>query len=865
MTAERDTRASVDSGTGVAAEHGTGVTAVRIAARRLAEQMHRSGDVHFHYDRAVLGEEGIAAQRQLAAGGPWQCEVPVTAEYVDEAYVLKVSGRIDMVDETAALPCLVEVKSTRSDLSRLHAHLGNVHWAQLKLYGHMFALARGWRQLRLRLHYLHLDTGASAHHDQDCSAAELQTFFATTCAAYVAWRAELDGWRRKRDATLKATAFPFSGYRVGQRALAVAAFRAHRDGAGLVCEAPTGLGKTAALVYPALQAIAHGHADRVLYLSARGTGQAAALDTLRSLRAQGAALRQVQIIAKEKVCLTPGAACAAETCRYAAGHFDRAPAALVALRGHAEVGLVELQAVGRDHCACPFELSLAAARWADVVVCDYNYVLDPVIRSASIIAEGARRTCVLIDEAHQLPDRTREMYSATISRDAILAAAKVAGQIGAKPIARAATRLARTMKTLAGSRTKTLATAAHDQPVAARDARAAAADEAVLIDDAAPFDRDLAAFIAACAPWIDATSPAVLTDAYFQATLWRATDRTAAVTPYAVISRWQGRDAVYTRYCIDPSIPAALSLKPFRSVQAFSGTLPGRQPLGIPGDPPPLRFGSPFPAGHLGVFVVRDLSVYFRDRAGTVARLARLVCDLCAARAGNYLVFAPSFAYVELLATALAECAATLAEGAASRAEGAASRAEGAASRVEGAPGFEQFSQARHMDDAQRAEFIARFVADGRTRIGIAATGGVFGESVDLAGERLIGVIVVGIALPPRSLERELVRAAEGDEGEARAYQYPAMIRVLQTAGRLIRSAQDRGVLCLVDARFAAQPYRGLLPTHWRTELVPGRDIGAAARAFWQRAAVPTAEADGATPEPAEFEPATDPARDGSR
>ena len=227
-------------------------------------------------------------------------------------------------------------------------------------------------------------------------------------------------------------------------------------------------------------------------------------------------------------------------------------------------------------------------------------------------------------------------------------------------------------------------------------------------------------------------------------------------------------------------------------------------------------------------------------------------------QAGNYLVFAPSFAYVELLATALAECATSLAEG-------AAGRAEGAASRVEGAPGFEQFSQARHMDDAQRAEFIARFVADGRTRIGIAATGGVFGESVDLAGERLIGVIVVGIALPPRSLERELVRAAEGDEGEARAYQYPAMIRVLQTAGRLIRSAQDRGVLCLVDARFAAQPYRGLLPTHWRTQLVPGRDIGAAAQAFWQRAAVPTAEADGATPEPAGFEPATDPAGDGSR
>ena len=134
-----------------------------------------------------------------------------------------------------------------------------------------------------------------------------------------------------------------------------------------------------------------------------------------------------------------------------------------------------------------------------------------------------------------------------------------------------------------------------------------------MIDDAAPFDRDLAAFIAACAPWIDATSPAVLTDAYFQATLWRATDRTAAVTPYAVISRWQGRDAVYTRYCIDPSIPAALSLKPFRSVQAFSGTLPGRQPLGIPGDPRPLRFGSPFPAGHLGVFVVRDLSIVVAD------------------------------------------------------------------------------------------------------------------------------------------------------------------------------------------------------------------------------------------------------------
>ena len=789
------------------------MTTLRIAARRLAEQVHRRGDLHFHYDRAVLGEEGIAAQRRLAATGAWQQEVAVNGEFALDAYTLKVRGRIDLLDETAALPTLVEVKSTRTDLSRLHAHLGGVHLAQLKLYAHMYAAAKGWRQLRLRVQYVHLDSQDTTPYDCDCSADELQDFFRATCTSFLTWRAALDEWRSKRDAAAKLTPFPFDGYRPGQRALAAAAFRGHRDSTPLICEAPTGLGKTAATLFPALQAMAHGHTDRVLYLTARGTGQAAAVNTLRALRTAGAALRQVQIIAKEKVCLTPGAPCAPETCTYAAGHFDRAPAALLAVNDCTEVGALELQQIGRAHHVCPFELSLAAARWADVVICDYNYVLDPVIRSASVVAEGARRTSVLIDEAHQLPDRTREMYSATLSRRGLLAAVKVAGKV----IGRAVDHLAKTMKTLL------------------RAAGTGSVQEGVLIADETQLARALLAFNEACAPEIGADSAPALMEAYFHTSQWRSLDYMATVTPYAVIARVEADDLVFVRYCIDPAIPAALALKPFRSVQAFSGTLPGEQRLGLPGRPKWLRLGSPFPSEHLGVFLVRDLSVYFRDRANTVARLAGLVCDLCAARSGNYLVFVPSFAYVELLSGALAAITAHAAHGVVADAN-----AEAAA--IAPSNTMEIFAQTRQMDDAKRSEFIARFADDGTTRLGIAATGGVFSESVDLAGDRLIGVIVVGIALPPRSLERELVREACGEQGDAHAYQYPALIRVLQTAGRLIRAASDRGVLCLVDARFAAQPYRQLLPGHWQIQQVPCREVGNAAARFWASTAVATSQ-----------------------
>ena len=695
--------------------------------------------------------------------------------------------------------------------------------------------------MRLRLHYVHLDAAVTAQHDIDISATELQQFFASSCTAYLTWRAALDAWRAARNAALKLTPFPFPGYRPGQRQLAAAAFRGHRDGTALICEAPTGLGKTAATLFPALQALAHGHADRVLYLTARGTGQAAALTTLQTLRAGGATLRQVQIIAKEKVCLTPGAACAAETCSYAAGHFDRAPAAIAALHEFTEVGMTQLQHIGRSHCVCPFELSLAAARWADVVICDYNYVLDPVIRSANVIAEGARRTSVLIDEAHQLPDRIREMYSATISWRSLRAVVKVAG----KTTGRAADRLASTLKSLWRSARRS------------SDGDTIPGEAGVLIVDGEKFERELTVFLDQCTLEVAADSDPALTEAYFQAIAWRALDRIAQIAPYGVIAREQDDDIVLLRYCIDAAIPARLALKPFRSVQAFSGTLPGDQSLGLPGNPNWLRLGSPFPPEHLGVFVVRDLSVYFRDRERTVLRLAAMVRELCAARAGNYLVFVPSFVYADMLLAALLTT----------------SSAPDRVLHGEPQQPLECFAQSRQMDDAQRSEFIARFAADGKPRLAVAVTGGVFSESVDLTGERLIGVIVVGIALPPRSLERELVRRAclersasalhdadadadaDADDdddddadtkcddedrarneaaGDALAYQYPAMIRVLQTAGRLIRAASDRGVLCLVDARFTTPPYRTLLPEHWRPQTVPAARIGAAAAAFWK-------------------------------
>ncbi len=749
--------------------------AATVGVRELAAFVHRRGDLHYRYDRATTAVEGIGAQRRAQRGRPdsYRREAPVEVTLARHGVVLTVRGRIDGFDPEAGL--IEEFKTTRSDIERLHAHLGHLHMAQLRLYAGLVGGDRAsWR---LRLAYLRPDDGSSWHVEETVTREDAADYLARTAEAYAAWLARRLAHTTRRDAVLEDLAFPFDEFRDHQRRMARGAFRAFRDAGQLLVEAPTGSGKTVSMLYSAFRAMGAGRVDRAVFLTARGTGQRAAEDALVRCGA-GERVSAVTVTAKDRICFQPGTPCDPAHCEYARGYYDRMPPAREALLAQGLVARERVEAVAREHAVCPFELSLDAAAWTDVVICDYNYVFDPVVRLRRLVTHASGRAGLLVDEAHQLAARTSEMLSVSVERRACRSALEDAPaglQARIRSVDRALLKLRRTEEdgpiarpaALLRAFERLLATAAEVDLAAAPMART--------------FLGDGYRFVAG-AGWFDETD-------------------------YRYLLATEGRDITVCMTCLSPAAHIAEVLDGFHGAVRFSGTL----------SPPALfqalhgqsaarsgRVDAGFPEEALGVFVVPDVSTYYRDRARTLDALVGVVRAVTEAAPGNYLVALPSFAYLDLLAPALAAVSP-----------------------------FRVAAQRPGMPDAERARFLAELSGRDTPCIGVVVMGGVFAESVDFDGGALRGVIVVGPGLPPPSTERELVAERFGDDGFTVAYLQPAMAKVVQAAGRAVRGPADRGVVVLVDPRFAESRCQAFFPCHWRPERVRAVAVGGAVAAFW--------------------------------
>ncbi len=809
----------------------------RVAVRRLVEQVHRKGDLHFAQDHPVSGPEGAethrVCQEQLRANGAAETECSIRVEFESGADTLTVGGRVDAVlinAQPCPVPVVIEIKATRADPRRLYAHAGHLHSAQAMIYAWALAKERGWSQVGTRIRYVHPDSGqefdVDATHDLDA----LTQFAEATLADYLRWLQELAQWRSQRNDTLQTLPFPHGEFRVGQRTLAAACFRAQRDRKMVLAEAPTGSGKSIATLYPALRGLAAGHGARVVFLSARTTGQEAAHNAVAELTSAGATLRHVTVTAKRKICFQPDSPCDPDVCQYSRGYYDRiGPAVAELLTGPSPLPTAQLEEVARAHVVCPFELSLELAQIADVVVCDYNYVIDPVVRSARVTGDQPRQTVLLVDEAHQIPERARDIFSASIATEALTTVAemsstrplraaamnlylRITGLVAADGVPQAPAELAEQLVLPLTQLAEAL------EPLVNRAQQGATSDVDLLADGPSLF-AGLPAGPGAAIGDPDAPDQGpVCLELYFTLRwwlqLWRWREQLALRCLLEETTTGDGHRLRLV--CLDPTRVLQETFARFRSVHGFSGSLPGISPqhVGLAPDAVALRLPSPFDPAHLLAIIVRDIDVTYRSRTAALPALCQLIRTLAESRSGNYLVFLPSYAFVAMLADAFA---ATL-------------------------PADEHtrlLVQRADFSAGERDDFLAAFRAatDG-SRIGLAVMGGGFAESIDLAGDALIGVMVVGVALAPPSLERDLIRYHGGRLGWQLAYQYPALIRVLQTAGRLIRTASDRGVLCLADGRFAQQEYRSLLPEHWRPRAVDAADVAGEVSRFWSDQAI---------------------------
>ncbi len=771
-----------------------------IAVRTLIDMVLRSGDLDMRFAAPGRPIQGIRAHQNIQRLRPegYRAEVPVTAEVETADLILVISGRIDGVLEIDEMTIVEEIKSTTRDLAVCEQSPDPCHWGQATVYACLFARMNDLHAVTVRLTYCHLDTGDTLEMENTWTRDALEAYLQHLIEGYSQWAAALVHWRRRRDTAIRSLDFPFSSYRPGQRTMAVSVYRTIRDGGQALIQAATGIGKTMAVLFPAVKAIADGHVDRVFFLTARNTGQASAIRALKRLQDNGLRLKRVCLTAKDRICFCPEATCNPEACEYAKGHFDRLTAAVEAAFVHDDLTRGTIETLARSHRVCPFEFSLELCRWADCIVADYNYAFDPRVYLKRFFDEEHGAYVFLVDEAHNLVDRSREMFSAQLSKADFLELRR-AVKTHLPAVYRAAGKVNAWML---NARRQTQNAGGFD------------ADER-LPDGLEPL---LHAFLRSAERWLaknEATSyREILLERYFEVSgflrVWDQFDNS-----YMTCLQVAERGLLLKLFCLDPSVQLRSALRRSLASIFFSATLTPagyfQEILGCEPTAVQLAIPSPFPAHHLEVFIATHVSTYYDQREDSIDRIVSLIHGFIQPKKGNYLCFFPSYAYMNMVAERFAESS----------------------------TGAHLLVQARDMNDSGRARFLDQFsVQDKHTLVGFAVMGGIFGEGIDLAGERLSGAVIVGVGLPAITPQRDLIRSYfdRSDAGFDYAYRYPGLNRVLQAAGRVIRSDQDRGVLLLVDLRFGRADYRHLLPSHWSGVVVQSaQQLKRLLRHFWSR------------------------------
>ncbi|MFO7583706.1 MAG: ATP-dependent DNA helicase [Anaerolineales bacterium] len=755
-----------------------------IPVRSLVEFVLQSGDItpggFQRRDRAQLGNKG---HRQVQRNRPegYKSEVVISYQVEGGDVPLEVRGRIDGLYPAREPVILEEIKTTTLSLELVSENHNPLHWAQAQVYAFIYARQRGLDEICIHLTYFHIDTCEEKTFARIFLFPELETFFTNLLTAYLDWFDKVSARQAARDQSIQTLEFPYAQYRPGQREMAVDVYKTIRDEARLYLQAPTGLGKTIAALFPAVKAIGQGLAAKIFYLTAKTPGRTVAEKALDDLRAAGLNLRSVTLTAKEKICFCPPVNCDPEICPFARGYFDKVKIALGEMDTHQAFTRPLIEELARKHEICPFEFSLDLALWADCIICDYNYVFDPRVYLHRFFDFDDEPYVFLVDEAHNLPERAREMYSAELDKQTVLAL-----QRSLKPhLPALAKKLDAINKNLLETRKSCqaegkTALVEHEPPESLLKAVRAFSQQAedwLALNQSTEFRPALLDFYFAC---LNYQRTAEYFDSYYVSYFER-----------------QGQSNLRARlFCLDPAPLLAARLERSRAAVFFSATLlPMNYFMKLltgAADHPWRVLQSPFPQENACLLVHNRISTKYEQRADSYAAVAEAIATTCQTHIGNYLVYFPSYAYLNAVLEFLKE-------------------------RL---PENQILVQDRAMNEAAREEFLARFsAANQETLVGLAVMGGIFGEGIDLVGERLIGVVIIGVGVPQIGLERDLIKEyfdAQNGSGFAYAYQYPGFNRVLQATGRVIRTETDQGVIVLIDERFAHARYQRLFPSHWK-------------------------------------------------
>lgn len=783
----------------------------KISVRDLVEFVLKYGDLQQGTIGASRALEGIKAHQyiQKISGADYVPEVTLSYIYSNQSLLsqskslredlsLEIKGRADGIIIKESCACIDEIKTTSLDLDLIDESFNDLHWAQAQCYAFMYAFQEGLETMETQLTYVQLDTLQTKKFLRSFSRAELAEFFFNLVESYLTWAEQLQEWVIMRDESIRSMQFPFGTYRPGQRELAVAVYQTIKHSQKLFAQAPTGIGKTIGTLFPALKAMAEGLTVQIFYLTAKTITRTVAEKALMDLQTQGLKIKRLTLTAKSKLCFLSETSCLPEDCQFARGYYDRVRGAVEDVFKEEAWTRQVIEQYARRHTVCPFELALEMANWADVVICDYNYVFDPRVFLKRFFLEGGEYT-FLVDEAHNLVDRAREMFSADLVKESWLSLKRLTKEEGLrlhKSLTKVNSALVKEKKSCPDTESEC---AVQEPP-------------AKLIQALKHFIKETEYFLKTndqLFSWREQ-----LVEHYFQALSFART-ADSYNERYVTYKQLTREDFKIKLFCLDPAERLKEALERGRSAVLFSATLsPMDYFMNILGGDQTsykLKLVSPFPSENLCLLVNNRISTKFKQRALTYEQVAEAISAAVQCKKGNYLAYFTSYQYMNEVYRRFKTLN----------------------------PEINVICQSSGLSEEERESFLLRFSHNPeQTLVGFVLMGGMFGEGIDLIGDRLSGAIVVGVGLPQVCMEREILRTyydTTNHQGFEFAYLYPGMNKVLQAVGRVIRTEKDRGIVLLIDERFAKTSYRKLFPEEWKKVCNGGsvENILSVSKNFW--------------------------------
>ena len=777
-------------------------TIIRISVRSLVEFILREGDIDnrvsgsMEKDAMLLGGK-IHRKIQSRMGTNYTAEVPLKIQMPCDGFVLQIEGRADGVLKDDGKVLIDEIKGILRSLEHLEAPVP-VHLAQAKCYAYIYAVQNSLKCIDVQMTYCQMETEEIRRFCQEFEFQELQTWFQDLVTQYEKWAKFEIEWRNVRNDSIRQIEFPFP-YREGQRDLVASVYRTILRKKKLFIQAPTGVGKTMATVFPAVRAMGEGLGEKIFYLTAKTIMRTVAEQAFSLLKEKGLLYKTITLTAKEKICFCEEAECNPDACPYAKGHFDRVNDAVFDLITHSGDWSREvLEEQAKKHMVCPFEMSLDVSNWADAVICDYNYAFDPQAHLKRFFSEsGKGEYLFLIDEAHNLVERGREMYSASLYKEDLLEVRKLVKAEDPK--------LAKRLSECNQQFLELKRECEHYQILKSVSHIALKLMNVL---------SKLEDYLEECK---DAEKKKRVLDFYFAVRSF-LNIHDIMDENYVIFSEMMedGRFQIKL-FCVNPAVNLQNYLEQGNSTIFFSATLLPvhyyKKLLSVEKDDYAVYAHSSFPQENKFLFIGTDVSTrYTRRGESTYQRFARYIAVMAEQKKGNYMAFFPSYRFLEEVHTCFLECV---------------------------DHEVDSICQVSYMDEEQREEFLEEFEREReKSLVAFCVMGGIFSEGIDLTEDKLIGAVIAGTGLPQVCTEREILKqyfnAADMD-GFDYAYLYPGMNKVLQSAGRVIRTESDRGVILLLDDRFRAMRYREVFPREWQQyQLGSVKNLEQEIRTFWE-------------------------------